>query len=194
MPHHFFAYMSRMKHIKRWPLMRNTWQEDIAQHSLQVAMIAHALAVIRNARFGGGADPERAMTLAVYHEAPETITGDLPTPIKYFNPAIRSAYKSIEADAAQRLHGMLPEDLRAPYSSLLLDPENDPEWRRVKAADKICAYIKCMEEDRAGNREFSKAGESIKKELDRLCEELPEVRAYTEEFLPSFALTLDELN
>ena len=194
MPHHFFAYMSRMKHIKRWPLMRNTWQEDIAQHSLQVAMISHALAVLKNTRFGGGADPERAMTLAVYHEAPETITGDLPTPIKYFNPAIRTAYKAIEADAAKKLHGMLPDDLRGEYETLLLNPEDDPEWRRVKAADKIAAYIKCMEEDRAGNREFSKAGESIKRDLDRLCEEMPEVNAYVQDFLPSFALTLDELN
>lgn len=194
MPHHFFAFMSRMKHIKRWPLMRNTWQEDIAQHSLQTAMIAHALAVLKNERFGGGADPERAMTLAVYHEAPETITGDLPTPIKYFNPAIRAAYKSIESDAARRLHTMLPDDLRTPYAPLLLDPEADPEWKRVKAADKICACIKCIEEERAGNREFSKAGESIRRDLDRLCAEMPEVKAFTEEFLPSFALTLDELN
>ena len=194
MQHHFFAFMSRMKHIKRWPLMRNTWQEDIAQHSLQVAMIAHALANLKNARFGGDADPERAMTLAVYHEAPETITGDLPTPIKYYSPAIRAAYKSIEADAAERLHGMLPDDLKEDYAHLLLDPESDPEWKRVKAADKICAYIKCMEEERAGNREFAKAAESIRRDIDRLCAEMPEVNAYVEEFLPSFALTLDELN
>ena len=194
MPNHFFAFMSRMKHIKRWPLMRNTWQEDIAQHSLQVAMIAHALAVLKNTRFGGSADPERAMTLAVYHEAPETITGDLPTPIKYYSPAIRAAYKSIEADAANRLHGMLPEDMRAVYEPLLLDPESDPEWKRVKAADKLCAYIKCMEEERAGNREFAKAAESIKRDIDRLCAEMPEVNAYVEDFLPSFGLTLDELN
>ena len=194
MQHHFFAFMSRMKHIKRWPLMRNTWQEDIAQHSLQVAMIAHALANLKNARFGGDADPERAMTLAVYHEAPETITGDLPTPIKYYSPAIRAAYKSIEADAAERLHGMLPDDLKGDYAHLLLDPESDPEWKRVKAADKICAYIKCMEEECAGNREFAKAAESIRRDIDRLCAEMPEVNAYVEEFLPSFALTLDELN
>ena len=194
MPHHFFAFMSRMKHIKRWPLMRNTWQEDIAQHSLQVAMIAHALAELKNARFGGGADPQRAMTLAVYHEAPEVITGDLPTPIKYYSPAIRAAYKSIETDAANRLHGMLPDDLRAAYAPLLLDPERDPEWKRVKAADKIAAYVKCIEEDHAGNKEFAKAGESIRRELDRLQSELPEVKAFLEDFLPSFSLTIDELN
>ena len=194
MPNHFFAFMSRMKHIKRWPLMRNTWQEDIAQHSLQVAMIAHALAELKNVRFGGGADPQRAMTLAVYHEAPEVITGDLPTPIKYYSPAIRAAYKSIETDAAGRLHGILPDDLRAAYAPLLLDPERDPEWKRVKAADKIAAYVKCIEEDHAGNKEFAKAGESIRRELDRLQSELPEVKAFLEDFLPSFSLTIDELN
>ena len=194
MPNHFFAFMSRMKHIKRWPLMRNTWQEDIAQHSLQVAMIAHALAELKNVRFGGGADPQRAMTLAVYHEAPEVITGDLPTPIKYYSPAIRAAYKSIETDAALRLHGMLPDDLRTAYAPLLLDPERDPEWKRVKAADKIAAYVKCIEEDHAGNKEFAKAGESIRRELDRLQSELPEVKAFLEDFLPSFSLTIDELN
>ena len=133
--------MSRMKHIKRWALMRNTWQEDIAQHSLQVSMIAHALALLRNRRFGGGADPERAALLALYHEAPEVITGDLATPIKYFNPGIRSAYKEIEGIAARKLHSMLPEDLQGDYAHLLLTPESDPEWPRVKAADKIAAYI-----------------------------------------------------
>ena len=114
--------MSRMKHIKRWALMRNTWQEDIAQHSLQVSMIAHALALLRNRRFGGGADPERAALLALYHEAPEVITGDLATPIKYFN---RYTYRGI---AARKLHSMLPEDLQGDYAHLLLTPESDPEW------------------------------------------------------------------
>ena len=180
-----------MKHIKRWALMRNTWQEDIAQHSLQVAMIAHALAVLRNERFGGGANPERAMALAVYHEAPEVITGDMATPIKYFNPGIRSAYKEIEGIAADKLHSMLPDDLRPAYAPLLLDPERDPEWRRVKAADKLSAYIKCIEELNAGNREFSKAADSIRREIDGY--DLPEVQAFLAEFLPSFSLTMDEL-
>lgn len=192
MLYHFFAYMSRMKHIKRWALMRNTWQEDIAQHSLQVAMIAHALAVLRNERFGGGANPERAMALAVYHEAPEVITGDMATPIKYFNPGIRSAYKEIEGIAADKLHSMLPDDLRPAYAPLLLNPERDPEWRRVKAADKLSAYIKCIEELNAGNREFSKAADSIRREIDGY--NLPEVQAFLAEFLPSFSLTMDELN
>jgi 5'-deoxynucleotidase len=190
--HHFFAYMSRMKHIKRWALMRNTWQEDIAQHSLQVSMIAHALALLRNRRFGGGADPERAALLALYHEAPEVITGDLATPIKYFNPGIRSAYKEIESIAAKKLHSMLPDDLQPEYAHLLLDPERDPEWPRVKAADKIAAYIKCVEELRAGNDEFTRAGESILAQISAMA--LPEAQAFLEEFLPSFRLTMDELN
>jgi 5'-deoxynucleotidase len=191
-PRHFFAYMSRMKHIKRWALMRNTWQEDIAQHSLQVAMIAHALALLRNERFGGGADPERAMALAVYHEAPEVITGDLATPIKYFNPGIRTAYKEIEGIAAKKLLTMLPDDLAPRYRPYLMDAEQDPEWRRVKAADKLSAYIKCVEELRAGNEEFRKAGETIRQEIEGI--DLPEVRAFTEEFLPSFHLTMDEMD
>ena len=194
MPHHFFAYMSRMKHIKRWALMRNTWQEDIAQHSLQVGMIAHALACLRNERFGGGANPARALELAVYHEAPEVITGDLPTPIKYFNPDIRASYKKIEGMAADKLLTMLPGDLRKSYEPLLCTPDGEPEWRMVKAADKIAAYIKCVEEERAGNAEFSRAGQSIRRELDGIAEQLPEVQAFLDEFLPSFSLTLDELN
>ena len=118
---HFFAYMSRMKHLKRWALMRNTWDEDIAQHSLQVAMIAHALAVLRNTRFGGGADPQRAMCLAVYHEAAEVITGDLPTPIKYFNPEIKKAYKQVEAVSCEKLLGLLPQELQKSYEPLLFE-------------------------------------------------------------------------
>ena len=123
---HFFAYMSRMKHIKRWSLMRNTWQEDIAQHSLQVAMIAHALALYKNARFGGGADPQRAVCLALYHEAPEVITGDMPTPIKYFSGEFREAFGQIEQLAADRLMNTVPEDLRPSLEPLIRNPEDDP--------------------------------------------------------------------
>ena len=180
-----------MKHIKRWALMRNTWQEDIAQHSLQVAMIAHALAVLRNERFGGGANPERAMALAVYHEAPEVITGDMATPIKYFNPGIRSAYKEIEGIAADKLHSMLPDDLRPAYAPLLLDPERDPEWRRVKAADKLSAYIKCVEELKAGNLEFKKAAEQTRRALDEM--KMPELDYFMAHCMESFSMTLDEL-
>ncbi len=193
MGHHFFVFMARMRHIKRWALMRNSWEEDIAQHSLQTAMIAHNLAILKNARFGGGADPRRAMELAMYHEAPEVMTGDLATPIKYFSPDIRKAYKNIEELSARRLLTMLPSDLQKEYAHLLTDPETDPEWVRVKAADKISAYLKCVEELRAGNSEFRKAEESILREI-REKYDLPEVRAFMEEFVPSFSLTLDELN
>ena len=189
---HFFAFINRMRFIQRWALMRNSYTENIQEHSHQTAVLAHALAVLRNERFGGGANPERAMALAVYHEAPEVITGDMATPIKYFNPGIRSAYKEIEGIAADKLHSMLPDDLRPAYAPLLLDPERDPEWRRVKAADKLSAYIKCIEELNAGNREFSKAADSIRSEIDGY--DLPEVQAFLDEFLPSFSLTMDELN
>ena len=130
--------------------------------------------------------------LALYHEAPEVITGDLATPIKYFNPGIRSAYKEIEGLAAKKLHAMLPEDLQGDYAPLLLRPEEDPEWKRVKAADKISAYVKCVEELRAGNDEFTRAGESILSQIEAM--DLPEARAFLAEFLPSFRLTMDELN
>ena len=192
MHYHFFAYMARLKHIRRWNMRRNSFEEDVAQHSLQVSMIAYALAAYRNARFGGGANPDRAAALATFHEAPEVITGDLATPIKYFNPGIRSAYKEIEGIAARKLHSMLPEDPQGDYAHLLLTPESDPEWPRVKAADKIAAYIKCVEELRAGNDEFARAGESILAQIEAL--DLPEARAFLSEFLPSFRLTMDELN
>ena len=193
MGNHFFVFMARMRHIKRWALMRNSWEEDIAQHSLQTAMIAHSLAILKNVRFGGGADPKRAMELAMYHEAPEVMTGDLATPIKYFSPEIRKAYKNIEELSAQRLLTMLPGDLQGAYAGLLTEPEKDGEWVRVKAADKISAYLKCVEELRAGNSEFRKAEESILREIKEKYD-LPEVRAFMEEFVPSFSLTLDELN
>ena len=192
MSSHFFAYMSRMKHIKRWSLMRNTWQEDIAQHSLQVAMIAHALALLRNRRFGGGADPERAALLALYHEAPEVITGDLPTPIKYFSQDFREAFGTIERLAADRLLRTAPETLRPVLAPLIESPESDPEWPRVKAADTLAAYIKCIEEERAGNREFSKAARETLHKL--LSYQMEEVGAFLEDCLPSFSLTLDELD
>ena len=190
---HFFAYLSRMKHIKRWGLMRNTQEENIQEHSLQTAMIAHALAVIRNRFFEGGVNPERIMAFAVYHEAGEVITGDLATPIKYFNPEIKTAYKQIEALAVDKLLQMLPEELRDDYAGLLeLQSADGTEYAIVKAADKICAYLKCVEELKAGNGEFKKAKASIEKEL-KACP-LEEVKYFMREFTPSFGLTLDELN
>lgn len=190
---HFFAYLARMKFIQRWGLMRNTHPENIQEHSLQVAMIAHNLAVIRNQIFNGNSNPERVIVLAVYHEVSEVITGDLATPIKYFNPEIKTAFQQIEAHANQRLYAMIPDELKTVYQSIFFLTGADREhWELVKAADKICAYLKCLEELKAGNQEFSKAGLKIKQELDR--SELPEVRYFMEKFVPSFSLTLDELN
>ncbi|HOB19149.1 MAG TPA: 5'-deoxynucleotidase [Candidatus Atribacteria bacterium] len=190
---HFFAYLSRMKYIKRWGLMRNTRDENIQEHSLQVAMIAHSLAVIRNRCFNGDTDPQKVLLLAVYHEASEVITGDLATPIKYFNPEIKTAYKAIEAVANQRLFSMLPDELKADYSQVFFPAEEDEDlWQLVKAADKICAYLKCIEELKAGNQEFIKAEKSIIRDLNSL--NMPEVKYFMERFVPSFSLTLDELN
>ena len=190
---HFFAYLARMKFIQRWGLMRNTNPENIQEHSLQVAMIAHGLAMIRNQLFQGRVNPEWVMVLAVYHEASEVITGDLATPIKYFNPEIKKAFHEIEAHANQRLYAMIPEELQAVYRPIFFQEGSDEEhWQIVKAADKICAYLKCVEELKAGNQEFSKAGMKIKKELAEYP--LPEVAYFLEKFVPSFSLTLDELN
>lgn len=190
---HFFSYMARMKHIKRWGLMRNTREENIQEHSLQTAMIAHALALIKNRMFGGKVNAERVLALAVYHEAGEVITGDLATPIKYFNPEIKMAYKQIERVAEEKLVDMLPEALKGDYESLILDRDAEGElYAIVKAADKICAFLKCVEELSAGNSEFEKAKNAIEKtikEMDR-----PEVNYFMETFVPSFELTLDELN
>jgi len=173
--------------------MRNVRQENIQEHSLQTAMIAHNLALVKNKWFGGNVDPLKVLVLAVYHEASEVITGDLPTPIKYFNPEIKKAYKDIEKIANYRLLSMLPNELKKDYEPILIPGEEDEEhWQIVKAADKICAYLKCIEELKAGNREFEKAKNTIYKDLINLNR--PEVQYFMEIFLPSFYLTLDELN
>ena len=190
---HFFAFLSRMKYIQRWGLMRHTTPENIQEHSLQAAMIAHALAVIRNARFHGHVDTGQAALLAMYHEVSEIFTGDLPTPVKYFNPQIKDVYKDIEHMAQKKMYDILPPELQDCYRSLLLKPEEDAElWPLVKAADKICAYIKCAEELKAGNQEFSTAYKMIKQELE--SSQLPEVKYFMEKFVPSFSLSLDELH
>ena len=189
---HLFAYLSRMKFIRRWGLMHNTYPENIQEHSLRVAMIAHALAVIRNRRFGGHVNAERAALLALYHDAGEVLTGDMPAPVKYFNPEIRTAYRGIEAAAHDRLFGMVPETLREEYRPLFFPAETDRgHWELVKAADKVCAYVKCLEEVAAGNNEFAKAEKALRAAVDAL--DLPEVRYFMETFAPSFRLTLDEL-
>ena len=189
---HFFAYMARMKFIRRWGLMHNTYPENVQEHSLRVAVIAHALALIRNRFHGGGVNPERVATLALYHDSSEVLTGDLPTPVKYFNPEIRTAYQGIERVAQQTLLDMLPDALQAEYQPYLFGaPDDRPHWELVKAADRLAAYTKCLEELAAGNREFSKAEKALRASVEAL--DLPEVRYFMDTFVPSFALTLDEL-
>lgn len=187
---HFFAYISRMRYISRWALMRNTVPENVQEHSHQTAVLAHALAVIRNEKFGGTIDPGKVAVAALYHDASEIITGDLPTPIKYCNPAIKTAYKDVEAVAEDKLISMLPEKLQPEYEKILKMP--DPEVRElVKAADKLSAYIKCVEEVKAGNNEFRDAAAQTEAMLE--ASRLPEVRYFLDTFMPSFSLTLDKL-
>ena len=187
---HFFAYMARMNYIKRWSLMKNNGDENIQEHSLQTAMIAHCLAVIKNKMYNGNVDEEKVALMAMYHEAGEVITGDLPTPIKYYDPDIKKAYKNIEAEAERRLIATLPEELRDVYRPLV-SQEDCPERVLVKNADKICAYLKCLEELRGGNAEFTKAANTIKQDIDKI--NTPEVVYFMEKFVPSFELTLDEM-
>jgi len=191
MTHAFFACLSRLKLISRWSLMRNTQPENDAEHSLQVAMIAHAIAVIGRDRYGRTVDPEHVLALAVYHDATEVMTGDLPTPVKYHNEELRGAYRRLEDVSADRLLSLLPEDMRPAFTPYLKQ-EKGYDHDVVKAADKISAYVKCLEEKRAGNREFDYAAENIHKSLEAVP--WPEVRDFLLEFLPAFEMTLDELN
>ena len=187
----FFAYFSRMRYINRWGLMRNTFQENVQEHSHMVAVLAHTLAVIRRDVLGKPADPGLAAAAALYHDAPEILTGDLPTPIKYYSPDIRDAYKQVEQVSAGKLLDMLPPELRGAYEPLVRE-EYDPDTRAlVKAADKLSAYIKCVEELKAGNNEFRQAAEQTLEALKAYG--LPEVDYFMERFLPAFGLTLDEL-
>ena len=189
----FYAYLSRMKHIFRWSLMKNSQQESLSVHTLDTAVIAHALGLLRNRRFGGSCDVERLVLLAIYHDCSEILTGDMPTPIKYYNPEIKAAYKEVEAVANKKLVEMLPEDLRADYAPLLEHDGEDPELLKLlKAADKISALVKCVEEENSGNKEFSKAKLSIMESIKEM--RLPEADAFISEFLPSYGLTIDELN
>ena len=188
MPSHFYAMLSRMKNIYRWGLMRNTRKENLSEHSLEVAFIAHALAVIKNRRFGGNLNAERIATVAMFHDTSEIITGDMPTPIKYFNEDIKDAFKQIEALADDKLISLLPEDLRDDFYTLY-NP-TDEEKRIIKAADKLSALIKCIEENAMGNREFICAEKATRKALESF--DMPEVKVFLEEFIPSFSLTLDE--
>lgn len=192
MSNHFFAMMARMKYIERWALMRNSSPENLSEHSLDVAMIAHALAVIGNLRLGKKLDENKAAIVALYHDTTEIITGDLPTPVKYFNADIKSAYKEVEHVAADRLLSLLPEDMQDYYRDFYYKNDEDAYiWKLVKAADKLSAYIKCIEEEKAGNTEFTNAKESTMKSLDEM--NIEEVNIFKKEFLDSYKLTLDEL-
>lgn len=189
----FFAMLSRMKYIDRWGLMNSTRKENISEHSLEVAIIAHALALIGKKRLGKNISPERTAALALFHDCTEIITGDMPTPVKYFNPQIKDAYKEVEAVAAEKLLGMLPDDLRAEYEPFFKKQARDETlWSYVKAADKLSALIKCTEEIRMGNLEFAKAQQAITEALGEI--DMPELQIFMEEMLPAYNLTLDELD
>ena len=190
MKSHFFAYIARMRFIQRWALMRNTSAENVQEHSHQVAVLAHALAVIRNEKFGGLVDAGAVAVTALYHDASEILTGDMPTPIKYDNPAIRKAYKDVEAVAERKLVEFLPPELQESYREIVSPVDGEIEVL-VKAADKLSAHIKCLEELKAGNNEFREAAAQTRKALEEY--DLPEVRYFMNTFLDSFTLTLDEL-
>ena len=178
----FFAYMDRMKFIKRWQLMRSTREENIMEHSHSVAMLTHALCVIENEIYGGNVNAERAVLYALYHEASEVMTGDLPTPIKYFNSAIHGEYEKLEILAVEKIASTLPADMVPSFMPVLLPDKTSEEYKFVKAADKLSAYLKCLEELRSGNNEFVQAEKKMRA-LDY----------FFEHFIPAFSLTLDEL-
>lgn len=189
--YNFFAMVNRMKYIDRWALMPNTQKENIAEHSHSVAVIAHALALIGKREFGKDYDENRVAVLALFHDTTEVITGDMPTPVKYYNDEIKSVYKKIESVAGQRLLSMLPDEYKADYEPMFEHIEEDRElWLLVKAADKISALIKCIEENRMGNREFDIA---LKAQEQKIADiDIPEVKFFSEHFLKSYYLTLDE--
>lgn len=191
MGNHFFAYISRMRCVKRWALMRNTEEENISEHSHMVAVLAHALAVIENRVYGGSVDADRAAVVALYHDATEILTGDMPTPIKYYNPDIRDAYRKVERVAEEKLLSMLPHDIRQEYVPVLQN-RDDAVRRIVKAADKLSAYIKCVEELKAGNLEFKRAAEQTRAALEAM--HLPALDYFLLNCMDSFSKTLDELD
>lgn len=187
----FFAVISRMKYINRWALMRNTITENISEHSLEVAFIAHVLALLRNKRFGGNVSPERCALLAMYHDTTEIITGDLPTPIKYYSREIRGAYDEIEQKAKNTLISYLPDDLKEDFEPLFCKTDEEAElWKLVKAADKLSALIKCLEERQMGNNDFLSAEKSTLESIKSM--NIPEAQVFLDEFIPAYTLTLDE--
>ncbi|MCL2126243.1 MAG: 5'-deoxynucleotidase [Oscillospiraceae bacterium] len=187
----FFALISRMRNIARWSLMRNSARENVQEHSHMVAVIAHALAVIRRDIYGGSIDPGRTAAAALFHDASEIFTGDMPTPVKYFAPDIMAAYKKVEAVAAQKLLSSLPTEMRPAYDELFSGADAEMA-ALIKAADTIAAYLKCLEEMKAGNQEFRLAAEQTRRKLDSM--KLPEADYFIEHFAPAFEMTLDELN
>jgi len=189
---HFFAHLARLKLINRWPLMRNIRTENVSEHSLQVAFVAHALAIIKNRKFGGGVNPERIALMAMYHDASEVLTGDMPTPTKYYNPQITVEYKKIEKIAQNKLIDMLPEELQADFRPLIDDDfYSDDERHIIKQADALCAYLKTIEELSAGNNEFKLAKQRLKKTLSE--RDSAEMDYFLDVFVPSFSLSLDEI-
>lgn len=188
----FFAFISRMKYINRWGLMHSTKEENVSEHSLDVAVIAHALTIIQKRRLNKDIDSYKTVLYAIYHDAAEILTGDMPTPVKYFNPAIKTAYKEVESSANKSLLKLLPKDFYEDYEPVLIPRKEDEEiWKTIKAADKISAYIKCIEEEKAGNREFVKAKQSLLREINSMNRQ--DVKIFMDEFLDGYGLTLDEM-
>lgn len=195
MEYNFYAMVSRMKYINRWALMRNTREENLCEHSLEVSVIAHALATIGNVRYGKNLNTEKAALIGLYHDASEIITGDMPTPIKYYNNELKNAFKDVEDIACHKLLDKLPDDLRSAYEPIFIKSEEDAYlWKLVKAADKLSAMIKCVEETASGNTEFSSALNATSGTLNKLADELPEVNDFMKDFLPAYGKTLDELS
>ena len=188
MANKFYAFMSRMKNIYRWGLMRNTRGENLSEHSFEVAQIAHALALINNKRLGGSINPNMVAVVAMYHDSPEIITGDMPTPIKYYNDEIKGAYKQIEAAAEKQLIQMLPDDFKEDFSGIYNPPEDIKKL--VKAADKISALIKCVEELSQGNREFASARRATERSIREMG--LAAADEFMEKYLPAYELPLDD--
>ena len=190
----FFALASRMKYINRWGLMRNLRNENLTEHSAECSMLSHALALIGNRYFGKSYDENKIAVYALYHDMSEIFTGDLPTPVKYFNDSIRDSYKSLERNALDNALSKLPEELRVDFTDVLLFEELDEEAKKiVKAADKLCAYLKCVEEYKNGNNEFKKALESSEKIVTELGNTVPEVKWFMENVAPSYEKSIDEL-
>ena len=188
----FFAFLKRMRFINRWSLMRNTETENIQEHSLEVAMVAHNLAALKNEYFGGNLDINKVAVIAMYHEVSEIFTGDMPTPIKYFDPKLRSLYGEVETLAQEKMLSTLPKRLQAVYKPYIVDAETLPEWSIVKAADTLSAYMKCVNELHAGNDEFKEAHDTILAKLKTL--NMPEVDMFIEEYVPALSESLDKLN